>query len=66
MDVWIARDFDSGLFMHFSEPVRSDISGKHWQSYPYQHMINIDGTPIAEKYKTLKYTDAPVKLKIKI
>lgn len=66
MDIWIARDEDSRMFMHFNEPILDNIGGHHWQSFPYLSMINIDNTPIAEQYKDLKYSDKPIKLKLKL
>ncbi len=66
MDVWIARDENGQLFMYFNEPIIDYTSGIHWQSFPYKHMVNIDSTPIAEKLKDLKYTDKPVKAKLKL
>lgn len=66
MNIWIARDEDGRLFMHFIEPIRDYIGGMHWQSFPYKSMINIDNTPIAEKFKDLKYSDEPIKIKISL
>lgn len=66
MDVWFARDCDGRLHLHFTEPVMDDISGLHWQSFPYTSMINVDNTPFDEMLADLKPTDKPVKMKIKL
>lgn len=66
MNIWVARDDDGRLYIHFSEPVADLISGVHWQSFPYTSMINIDATPLAEQFKSLSPSDTPVKIKIKI
>jgi len=65
IDVYIARDSDGSLFLHFNEPVIDNVGGKHWQSLPYKSMINLDNTPLNEMYCDLKFEDEPVKIKIK-
>lgn len=65
MDIWIAKDSDGRMFIHFSEPSIVNTSGNHWQSFPYTSMINIDGTPLGEKFKDLEPMQKPLKIKIK-
>lgn len=64
MTIWIARDSDLRLYMFFSEPFLDNISGGHWQTYPYQNMINIETTPLAEMFKNLKFSDKPIRMKM--
>lgn len=66
MYVWFTRDNDGTLCMHFTEPVENTLGGFHWQSFPYRHMLNINGTPIDEKLANLKPSDKPIKAKLKI
>lgn len=65
VDVYIARDSDGSLFMHFSEPVTDMTGGGHWRSLPYKSMICLDGTPLAEAFESLGFSDNPVRIKIK-
>lgn len=60
-NVWIARDADGRLWMHFFEPLRNSTSGGSWYSPSF---VDISGTPIDAKMEHLRWEDAPVAFKL--
>lgn len=58
LTVWIARDADGRLFLHFAEPFRCDMSTKSWKSSSYS---DVTGTAIDEALSGLLFEHGPMK-----
>lgn len=57
--IWLARDTDGRLWLHFFEPSTNTLSGGSWRS---ASCVDVSGTPLDTKMEHLQFEDAPVKL----
>lgn len=58
LTIWIARDGDGRLFIHFEQPRMMNLSLKSWTSHSYS---DVTGTPLDDAYADLTVENGPVK-----
>lgn len=61
MNIWLARDNDDRLYMHFVEPQKGTLSGGTFWSEDY---VDITGTSLDTKMENLDFEGSPVKLNV--
>jgi hypothetical protein len=59
--VWLARDNDGDLYIHFAKPVEDYVSPSFWRSSDY---VNVSNTSLDKKFESVLPGSAPIECSV--